>query len=229
CGLHAGTCGKHPQDPDRGPAVKPLVFVIQRHGERVAGGAEAHCRRLALRLAERQPVEVWTTTALDYRTWKDHYPPGDETDGRLLVKRFPVDGTRAEDFDLKSAGLLARSHPTEEEQRSWLEAQGPVSTALLDHIRAHAAEARALIFYTYLYWPTYNGLLSAPERAVLVPTLHDEPVARLPLFQRLLAAPRALLFLTPEEQAFAAQAFPIQTVPARLLGTAVDEPPPAPR
>lgn len=208
--------------------MKPLVFVIQRFGERVAGGAEAHCRRLALALAARRPVEVWTTTALDYRTWEDHYPAGAERDGRLAVLRFPVEGRRAEDFDRQTERLLALSAPSEAEQLAWLDAQGPRSPRLIEHIRLHAAGVRALVFYTYLYWPTYHGLLAAAERAVLVPTLHDEPVARLPLFRRLLSAPRALLFLTPEEQAFARRAYALGGLPSRLLGTAVEGPPQAP-
>jgi glycosyltransferase involved in cell wall biosynthesis len=209
--------------------VKPLAIVIQRFGERVAGGAEAHCRRLAQRLAERLPVEIWTTTALDYRTWQDHYPQGEEQDGQLVVRRFAVDGRRAEDFDRQTEKLLAHATPGEAEQMAWLEAQGPRSDGLLGHVRLHASETRAVVFYTYLYWPTYHGLLVAPQRSILVPTLHDEPVAHLPLFRRLLTAPRALLFLTPEEQAFAERTFPISGIPSRLLGTAVEAPPEMPR
>lgn len=205
--------------------MKPLVFVIQRLGEGVAGGAEAHCRRIALRLAQDRPVEVWTTTALDYRTWANHYPAGESADGPLRVLRFPVEGTRTPGFDGHTARLLATPSPSEAEQLDWLDAQGPRSPALLEHIRGHAAGVRALFFYTYLYWPTYHGLLAAPQRAVLVPTLHEEPVAGLPMFQKLLAAPRALLFLTPEEQAYAVRAFPVAAVPSRQLGTAVDPPP----
>jgi glycosyltransferase involved in cell wall biosynthesis len=204
-------------------AAAPVVFVIQRFGERVAGGAEAHCRRLALRLAsDGLPVEVWTTTALDYRTWAEHYPAGTEADGGVVVRRFPVAGRRAADFDLQTASLLAAEAPSEAQQLDWLDAQGPRSPALLEYLRAHAGAARALVFYTYLYWPTWHGLLAVPEHAVLVPTLHDEPVAHLPIFRRLLAAPRALLFLTPEEQAFARRALPVAGIPARVLGTAVE-------
>ena len=43
-----------------------LAFVIQRFGLEATGGAEAHCRFLAKRLARTHRVEVLTTCALDY-------------------------------------------------------------------------------------------------------------------------------------------------------------------
>ncbi len=211
----------------RGAARRPVAFVIQRFGADVAGGAEAHCRRVALRLAETgRAVEVWTTTALDYRTWENHYPPGPSRDGALTVRRFRVDRPREPGFDDWTARILAGGKPPMEEQLRWLEAQGPVSSGLLRHVEARAPTADALIFYTYLYWPTVQGLAVAPEKSVLVPTLHDEPVAGLSIFRKPLESPRALLFLTPEEEAFARRRFRLDAVPSRMLATAVDPPPP---
>ena len=208
---------------------KPVAFVIQRFGETVAGGAEAHCRRIALKLAEHRPVEVWTTTAQDYRSWRNQFPEGIEIDCPLRVMRFKVDRPRAADFDARTARLLAQAEPSLSDQLSWLVDQGPQSDGLLDHIRKHAGDSRAVIFYTYLYWPTYHGVAAAPDKAILVPTLHDEPVAHFPMFRSLLSAPTSLLFLTPEEQDFAQRAFQIGHVPQRMLGTAVEPPPEAPR
>ena len=56
-----------------------LLFVVQRYGANVAGGAEAHCRMFAERLAARgHDVTVLTSCARDYDTWADAYPPGVE-------------------------------------------------------------------------------------------------------------------------------------------------------
>jgi hypothetical protein len=44
-----------------------ICFVVQRYGPDIAGGAEAACRSLATRLAERgEHVEVLTSCALSY-------------------------------------------------------------------------------------------------------------------------------------------------------------------
>lgn len=39
-------------------------------------------------------MEVLTTTALDYDTWKEHYAPGEESVNGVKVKRFSVKSLR---------------------------------------------------------------------------------------------------------------------------------------
>ncbi len=71
-----------------------LLYVVQRYGETIAGGAEQHCREMAERMAARgHHVEVATTCAKSYVDWADVYEPGRSTDrGRC---REPVPGRRA--------------------------------------------------------------------------------------------------------------------------------------
>ena len=67
-----------------------IAFVCQRYGAEVNGGAEAECRAYAEHLAHYYDVEVITTCALDYTTWKNHYPAGVEKINGVTVRRFPV-------------------------------------------------------------------------------------------------------------------------------------------
>ena len=71
-----------------------LALVVQRYGPEIDGGAEYECRRVAEALAPHHDVEVLTTCARDYLTWRNVYPPGVETVNGVRVRRFPVDRPR---------------------------------------------------------------------------------------------------------------------------------------
>ena len=62
-----------------------VAIVVQRYGVEVNGGAELHARTIAELLHEDVDVTVLTTCALDYRTWADHYPPGETRVGPVRV------------------------------------------------------------------------------------------------------------------------------------------------
>jgi glycosyltransferase involved in cell wall biosynthesis len=67
-----------------------LAIVVQRYGSEVNGGAEYHARLLAERLSTKHSVTVLSTCALDYVSWKNHYPAGDSKLENVEVKRFKV-------------------------------------------------------------------------------------------------------------------------------------------
>ena len=71
-----------------------IAFVIQRYGSDILGGSEYHCRLIAERLAERHDVEVLTTCARDYITWRNGLPPGAYL---FRVKASNPDGVWGED------------------------------------------------------------------------------------------------------------------------------------
>src|SRR5256885_4399213 len=71
-----------------------VAMVVQRYGREVDGGSETLCREVAERLAVSAEVEVITTTAVDYLTWKNELPPGERVETGVRVRRFPVAGRR---------------------------------------------------------------------------------------------------------------------------------------
>src|SRR5262249_51903524 len=127
-----------------GPAVTGpdsrlrLAFVVQRYGPEIDGGAEYECRRVAEALAPHHDVEVLTTCARDYLTWKNVYAPGVETINGVRVRRFPVDQPRrVRAFGRYADWLYATPH-TFFDEAEWVRRQGPICPTLIEWIRAHA-------------------------------------------------------------------------------------------
>ena len=144
-----------------------IAFVCQRYGAEVNGGAEAECRAYAEHLTPYYDVEVITTCALDYSTWKNHYPAGTEIINGVTVRRFPVTQERMQKhFDRLSARIAWKKDRSREEELEWLRAQGPVSDAAVDYVRSHAGEYKVVYFMTYLYYLTVMALPSFPARPV---------------------------------------------------------------
>jgi glycosyltransferase involved in cell wall biosynthesis len=205
-----------------------VAFVVQRYGAGVTGGSESLARAVAERLTAFYRITVFTTCAVDYVTWRNELPSGAEEVGGVAVRRFPS----AEERDLAafnrySEELYARER-TREEELEWLRRQGPYVPSLVEALAAERARFSAVVFFTYLYYPTYWGLRAAPERSVLVPTTHDEPPLRFSIFREVFAAPRALAFLTPPEEALVRSRFELADRPAEVTGIGVDMPEEAP-
>ena len=87
--------------------MKRIAFVNQRYGLEVNGGSEYYTRLMAERLAKYYEVDVLTTKAVDYTTWKDWYVRDVETINGVTVRRFSVAQERAVDFDAYNAAYLA--------------------------------------------------------------------------------------------------------------------------
>lgn len=204
-----------------------LGFVVQRYGHEVNGGAELHCRRVVDRLVRRPEVErvrVFTTCALDYLTWKNHYPAGVESVDGIDVERFPVAFPRLSRLQSALGGFALRGPRLELLETPWLIAQGPFAPGLIRRIEEVREDYDAWVFFTYLYYPTVYGMPRVRERAVLVPTAEDEPAIRLRRFRQVFELPRAIAFNTPEERDFIQSCFDISRVESQVVGCGIDLP-----
>jgi glycosyltransferase involved in cell wall biosynthesis len=201
-----------------------LACVVQRYGPEVTGGSEAHCRAIAERLSRHHDVTVLTTTARDYLTWKNEYPAGQTTVGSVRVHRFAVAGTRRMQrfFEINDRVLYGR--PSLEDQETWFRENGPDAPALLGHLRAHGREYDRVLFWSYRYAPTFCGVPLVPDRAIVVPTAEDDPIAGLEVLDRFFRLPRGYLFLTEEESDLIARHLDGHLPPHQIIGTGIDEP-----
>lgn len=201
-----------------------VAFVVQRYGPDVTGGSEALARAVAERLTGTHRVTVFTTCARDYVTWRNELAEGREERDGVVVRRFLVEEERDLDaFNAFSETLYGQPHSAEDELE-WLRRQGPYVPQLVETLGEEADRFSAVVFFTYLYYPTYWGLKAAPERAILVPTAHDEPPLRFELYREVFALPRAFAFLTPAEERMVGERFDLGAKPALVAGMGVDVP-----
>ncbi len=205
-----------------------LACVVHRFGPGIAGGSEGHCRLVAEHLAERHDVTVITTTARDHVTWRNEFAAGESRRGKLRVLRFRVDRPRDLYRFRDLSGHIADGRATDDEITEWFEENGPRSAGLLDHLAHRGREYDLVLFWAFRYADAYFGLPLVRDRAVLVPTAEDDPVVRLPAVAPYFALPRAVLFLTPEEEALVGDRVPRST-PRAVIGCGVDPPSPVDR
>lgn len=220
--------------------TRAIALVVQRYGAEIVGGSEALCRSVAEMLAPHRPVEVLTTCARDYLTWRNEYPAGDSTLNGVRVRRFPVDFERGprfhEVFGAVLGGLPLAAYSRHKDllrdvvgqspyaqQMEFLRLQGPYSAPLWDFLRTHHDNYAQIVFFTYLYATTYFGSQQVPAaKTVLVPTVHDEAPIFLPIYREMFARFPAYIFLTPEERSFFEGTFPGDWARKATIGMPVE-------
>ena len=201
-----------------------IAFVVQRYGEGIAGGSESLARSVAERLALECRITVFTSCAKDYVTWRNELPEGSERLAGVDVLRFRVEEERHLDRFNAFAEPLYQRERTREEELEFLRRQGPQVPKLVESLRKQRDRFAAIVFFTYLYYPTYWGLDAAPERSALVPTTHDEPPLRFGIYEQVFAAPQAFGFLTPAEEALVRSRFALGERGGFQVGMGIETP-----
>lgn len=198
-----------------------LAFVVQRYGLEINGGAEFLCRDVAEHLSKYCDIDVITTCAIDYVTWKNEYDAGETHINGVSVKRFPVDFPRdIKRFNKCSEKVLCKDHSVDEEIE-WMKLQGPYSAKLFKFIEDSKDHYDFFFFFTYLYCTTFFGLPLVADKAILVPAAHDEPPVYLSIFNEIFHKPRAIMYNTKEEKDFVIQHFQNGNIPYDVAGSGV--------
>ena len=201
-----------------------IAFIVQRYGAEILGGSEYHCRLIAERLAPRHQVEVLTTCAADYITWKNDYAEGTDRIRGVTVRRFANARTRdIQAFNRYSEWIFNNPH-TREDEMEWLRQQGPWCPALLEYVERNQHQYDVLILFTYLYAPTVLAARIAPHKTILVPTAHDEPAIHLDIYKELFSLPAGLAYNTDAERRFLTTHFSIRAVEEETIGCGVELP-----
>ncbi|MCC6953011.1 MAG: glycosyltransferase family 4 protein, partial [Deltaproteobacteria bacterium] len=186
--------------------IDSLAVVLPRYGRSLGGGAEALTKALVEQIAPQcsrsrrlRRLEIWTTCAIDHRTWENHFRPGSTLEEGILVRRFPVDPRNLDVF-IRAELAMRDSRPlTVEEQLDWM-ANSVNSSALYAHIAKHGKEFDALLFAPYLFATTFWGSQIYPDRSVIIPCLHNEHYAYQDIIRVMLREVQGLIFNAHAEQ-----------------------------
>jgi len=199
-----------------------LAVVVQRYGADLNGGAELHARYIAEHLAKHADVEVLTTCATDYITWRNELEPGMQLVNGVPVYRFPVRNERNPvDFGRQSTKVFEETHSIEAEL-AWLRSEGPTSPALISELRRRAHTYDYCLFFSYRYYHAYHGIRATPSRAVLVPTAERDPALGLRIFADSFCSVRAIMYNSFEEQALINQVSGNNHIPSVVVGIGSD-------
>lgn len=201
-----------------------VAFVAPFFGAAAAGGAESEARNTALRLAASGlAVDVLTTCLLDlHHDWTVNYHRrGVTADAGLTVHRF-----RVEPFNLKAFGrlnvkVLDGGSLTPEEERQFI-SMHVNSYDLYRFLAEEESRYDWICFIPYLFGTTYFGSLFCPEKAVLIPCLHDEGYARMSIFAEMARRAVKVVFHTGAERELGRRLFGLPEEKALLIGEGVE-------
>jgi glycosyltransferase involved in cell wall biosynthesis len=98
---------------------------------------------------------------------------------------------------------------------------------LIDALRNDADRYQAILFFTYLYYPSVEGIRFLGEKAVFIPTAHDEPPLRFTVFKAAFESVRSYAFCSAPEARLVASRFDLSKCSQDIVGIGV-EPPAAP-
>lgn len=202
-----------------------ICFVVQRYGLEVNGGAELHCRQLAEHLLGKyKDVHVITTKAIDYLTWANEYKADEEEINGVIVHRFPVNKARKiKEFSKINEEFLRNGLPESREQE-WIDKQGPYCPKAIQYIEESKDDYDVFIFFTYLYYTSVMGIPKVKDKAIVIPTAHDEPYHKMKIFRNVFMEPRSFFFNTEEERELVHSLYFNTQIPSKLGGIGVEIP-----
>lgn len=200
-----------------------IAFVNQRYGLEVNGGSEYYTRLMAEHMAKYHDVEILTTQAKDYISWKNEYLNEQEIVNGIVVRRFPVKRERSIKRFILMDKICRHLH-CKLVERLWVDEQGPFVPGLVHYIQRNADEYDLFIFVTYLYYTSAVGIPQVRDKAVLIPTAHDEPYIYFNYYKRIFHEIRGLVYLTPEERALVWKVFDNGNVSSAVVGIGIDTP-----
>lgn len=201
-----------------------IAFVAPFFGASAAGGAESEARNTAIRLAASGlSVDVLTTCLLDlHHDWTVNYHRrGVTVEDGLTVRRFRVEPLDLRAFGRLNVKVLDGGRLTREEELQFI-SMHINSYDLYRYLAAEKTRYDWICFIPYLFGTTYFGSIFCPERAVIIPCLHDEGYARMSIFREMAGRAAKFVFHTGAELDLARRLFDLPEEKALLIGEGIE-------
>ncbi|WP_291529641.1 glycosyltransferase family 4 protein [Bacteroides sp. UBA939] len=229
--------------------MNKIAFVVVRYGEGINGGAEYHCKMLAERLVCNYQVEVLTTCVKNYKTGGNEYPEGEEYINGVLVRRFKVEPVNEEmklsfvkkarkAFKLRKAlykvrllAPLSTLFPVWTYRQKWEidmhKSSVFYSPSLFSFIKEHKADYKVFIPFTIDYPLAYYTAQYAPEKTIIIPTLHYHQAAFRSIQTHIFTKVAYIGFNTRAEEKLAQRTFGPFMSPHGIISVGYELTPPA--
>ncbi len=223
-----------------------IAIIVQRYGQQINGGAEVHARMIAEKLIANYEVVVLTSRATDYHTWEPVLPLGSSFENNIEIIRFnhppKAHSKKVHKLNRKLRGrwlfqkfyrfigqpkwylaIFPEADVSNIDSKKWLALQGPETYDLKNYLLDNQNSYTAFIFFTYLYYTTAACIDIVGKKSILIPTMHDEPSAYLPIFKNVMAAPKFIFFNTLSEKLFSEKMFSINHIQKEIVAVGIDE------
>ena len=205
--------------------MKKIAIINQRYGLEVNGGSELYSREIAERLKAKYEVEVLTSCAVEYVKWSNYYKEGVEDINGVTVRRFKTEHERIPKiFSALDSEMLSNPDAPVELSDRWIEHMGPYCPQLVEYVDEHQDEYEAIIVVTYLYYTAVKSIVRIKDKAIFIPTAHQEPFIHFDMYKKVFGAADAFVFLTDEEKDLVHSIFHNEDVPYEVCGVGVDVP-----
>ena len=134
------------------------------------------------------------------------------------MRRFPVDGgARPRRLQPLLRAALRPAATRDEDERDWLRRQGPYVARPRGRAARGDGRFAAVVFFTYLYYPTCEGLRGgAPSARCSSPPPTTSRRCASRIYDEVFARPRAFAFLTGPEEALVRARFDLGDRPAAV-------------
>lgn len=175
-------------------------IIVQRYGNEINGGAEYHARLIAEKLSAFIEIEVFTSTALDYVTWKHHYKEGLELINGIKTNRYKTNKERNPEVFGELQRKIYEDEHIFKDELEWLEEEGPFLPEMLEDIKKRENEFDFFIFFSFRYYHSFYGINVVSDKGILVPTAEHDEVLYLRLFKNFFKFPKAIIYNSVEEK-----------------------------